>query len=322
MELIIEQLARNGRATQRDYFQQTSITIGRAYDNDLVIDEPHVSPHHAELQWVQGEWQLHDLSSINGIQVHKGNLIPLTPLTEVTIGKQRLRFATADTAVADARPLGDEMGLPRRLGKPWVAISLLLLFSAWSVLEQYLRQIEEYEPVMFWDGLFSVIPTMLVLVGFWAVMGRLLKHEPKFFTHLGLWCTAALIVSIASPLFEWISYNLQTKLFTDYADSLLTFVVGLVLIHFTLRLATQLRNRTTWIAAATVCGLILVGDWVDSQRWQDEFSAYPDYNGIVQPPQLLLRQPQSETEVLLSISGLFDEATRIAEQQLANKKDD
>lgn len=43
-----------------------SFTIGRAPDNDLVVDNPAVSQHHAEVRFENGEWRLHDLGSTNG----------------------------------------------------------------------------------------------------------------------------------------------------------------------------------------------------------------------------------------------------------------
>lgn len=43
-----------------------SCTIGRAQDCDLVISEPAVSKHHAEVRWQDGAWQLRDVGSRNG----------------------------------------------------------------------------------------------------------------------------------------------------------------------------------------------------------------------------------------------------------------
>ena len=54
----------------------TVITIGKAQDNDYIIDHPQVSRHHARL--VSGEqdcWFLEDLESSNGTFVN-GHKLP------------------------------------------------------------------------------------------------------------------------------------------------------------------------------------------------------------------------------------------------------
>jgi pSer/pThr/pTyr-binding forkhead associated (FHA) protein len=46
------------------------INIGRMLDNQLVIDDPRVSRHHAQLRAVQGHFVLSDLNSTGGIFVN------------------------------------------------------------------------------------------------------------------------------------------------------------------------------------------------------------------------------------------------------------
>ncbi|MBV8301803.1 MAG: ATP-binding cassette domain-containing protein [Candidatus Dormibacteraeota bacterium] len=71
------------------------MTIGRAADNNVVIADPTVSRHHAELVRLAGSaFEIRDLGSHNGTYVN-GRYIKASPLTEddvVTIGKSRLRL--------------------------------------------------------------------------------------------------------------------------------------------------------------------------------------------------------------------------------------
>ena len=46
------------------------ITIGRASDNMIVIHDPSVSSHHAQLQLVGETYRLKDLDSTNGMRVN------------------------------------------------------------------------------------------------------------------------------------------------------------------------------------------------------------------------------------------------------------
>ena len=42
------------------------ITIGRAGDSDLIVDDEYASTHHAKLVFINGDWLIQDLDSTNG----------------------------------------------------------------------------------------------------------------------------------------------------------------------------------------------------------------------------------------------------------------
>jgi hypothetical protein len=68
--------------------------IGRSRECDLVLDDPNVSRHHAELRREDGGWAIHDLGSTNGIKLN-GRRTPggrLSPGDEITLGVSRLTF--------------------------------------------------------------------------------------------------------------------------------------------------------------------------------------------------------------------------------------
>jgi len=87
------------------------LTIGRKAGNDLVIDNPAVSGHHAKVARVQAVYFLEDLGSTNGTFVNEKKIDKkqLRHGDRVTIGKHLLLFedeVKAD-AVAPAAPAED-----------------------------------------------------------------------------------------------------------------------------------------------------------------------------------------------------------------------
>jgi len=58
------------------------ISIGRASDNDIVLDHDSASKHHAQLLRTKDSFQLTDLNSRNGTSL---NGLPLTPYTAVVV---------------------------------------------------------------------------------------------------------------------------------------------------------------------------------------------------------------------------------------------
>ena len=47
-----------------------SVVIGRVPGNDIILDDPQVSRHHASLTLEGGQWVLRDLGSTNGTTVN------------------------------------------------------------------------------------------------------------------------------------------------------------------------------------------------------------------------------------------------------------
>ncbi len=61
-----------GDMSDRDYhITRTLISVGRGLDNDLVIDDPRVSRHHAQITFRHGHYLLRDLRSTNGTFVNQ-----------------------------------------------------------------------------------------------------------------------------------------------------------------------------------------------------------------------------------------------------------
>ena len=73
-------------------FAERSITIGRAPDNMIVIDDPSVSSRHAQMELVGENYRLKDLESTNGTKVNG------VPITETLLRfDDRIRFGAIDT---------------------------------------------------------------------------------------------------------------------------------------------------------------------------------------------------------------------------------
>jgi predicted component of type VI protein secretion system len=88
------------------------LRIGRAADNDLVIDEPSVSSYHARVTVDAAGISLLDIGSRNGTEVDGRRIDAATLLaaeSQIRIGRARLRYTPAGSPVPAA---DDDFGLP------------------------------------------------------------------------------------------------------------------------------------------------------------------------------------------------------------------
>ena len=102
-------LLENSRATHE--LTDERITIGRAPDNMLQIDDPSVSSRHAHLLLIEDRYQLKDLGSTNGTRVNS-ELVTDTFLRvgdRIRFGKVEARYESDATGEARPLPEADEI---------------------------------------------------------------------------------------------------------------------------------------------------------------------------------------------------------------------
>ncbi|HEX4509371.1 MAG TPA: FHA domain-containing protein, partial [Burkholderiaceae bacterium] len=117
---LIEVLDREGFPRQSVRIAQWPARIGRAVDCDLVLDDPHVAPHHASL--IVGDGGVHVVPSptINGVRfgrarVAMGSAPRLPPSGMLTLGSTTVRVRLADEALAPELPLTSQMARGSRV---------------------------------------------------------------------------------------------------------------------------------------------------------------------------------------------------------------
>jgi len=82
------------------------INVGRRLDNQIILEDPHVSRTHAQLRWREGRFTLFDLGSTSGTMVN-GRPVKqhvLLPGDVITIGPVRLVYGEDSGGPPDSTP--------------------------------------------------------------------------------------------------------------------------------------------------------------------------------------------------------------------------
>jgi cytochrome P450 / NADPH-cytochrome P450 reductase len=92
----------------------TTLRIGRAPDNDIVVSDPGVSRYHAEMRNVAGAYSIADLDSSNGVFVNgqrvtnaplaQGDIVSIGPSAFRLVGQELQEFTEAGGQVEEAPP--------------------------------------------------------------------------------------------------------------------------------------------------------------------------------------------------------------------------
>jgi pSer/pThr/pTyr-binding forkhead associated (FHA) protein len=151
------QIIKGAKSGARAEIKREIFSIGRAPDNDLVLDDPAVSTHHCTILRAGGEYRLRDLDSTNGT-VLNGQRVQETALSAgdvIAAGSAQIRFdeepavpaepaePRAQVAAAPSAPrlagLPPAFGARRRTGRFGaaalaIAAGLMLLTALWFLL--------------------------------------------------------------------------------------------------------------------------------------------------------------------------------------------
>ena len=101
--------------TEKSYRLQTHrpFTAGRDPGNDIILRDPKVSRHHAEIVFERGFFVIHDLASANGTYVN-GKRIRVAPLThgaKLRMGNTHGRFSEELPTEADGAAAQSQDGV-------------------------------------------------------------------------------------------------------------------------------------------------------------------------------------------------------------------
>jgi hypothetical protein len=283
---VVEWLDRNGRVEQRVMLRGDGVRIGRAYDNDLILDDVHVSPHHAQiLMGADGRWMLRDLGSVNGIRAG-GSRKPITELVlsgeqTFSLGHAQLRFRPTDLPVPEAVPLRERrhlhVGLLLALCIP---LACLGAFGVDALLDSH----ETFGALKLLNAVLIPFVAMLIWAGIWALIGRLMVQRLHFLGHLAVISFGLLFGTVFESIAHQGAFALSLDSALPWALALISCATFVLIVYGHLRLASRLRPRTVF-AAAVIFGVLLAGAAQIRQLvYMQQFAPRPRFNFTLASP--------------------------------------
>lgn len=323
----IEVLDRDGRVRHALPVAAWPVTIGRAIDNDLVLEDPHVAPHHAVIEEAaDGTTQLRVLPGRNGMRCGRrvlaagGDPIPLDALGAAAASSSSSSSTTA--AASAARPpwlatlsgataatggielvagqtrlrlrrLGDAIEPERDLAAEhtghFATLAFALALWLWLLAEQWIT-LDPGNKVSDW--LPPLVGAPLVLVGWclvWGLASKIFQHRFEFWPHLAVAVRGLLAIEVASFVLVWASGISGSPVFARLVLAV-TAAIGVATLWMQARLVLPQQRRALAAAAlAAYAGgaAILLG--LNQQRYERWFADL--YASALPPPALSWDKP-------------------------------
>jgi len=327
MEVIIEQLGTTNNVLERQKLDAHRVRIGRAFSNDVILNDEHVDAVHAQLEFDgEGRLFIEDLGSVNGIRRprHKGSVGRSEVISgEVfLIGRSRVRIYAGTHPVAPAvRIRASEMFL-LWLGKPQVTIGLVLLYLAAKIVATWLGTIGEFRwSLVIEQNLGEVMLFIALAVGVYF-LSVLFRRGGNFLAHISLLVLLFLFSSLLDAALVVALFNAGDA----HYPLLRTFDEGrgylelLIYLWSVLYLAFHLPlGRRSLISAAVVAVVIGVNSLPEDELTRFiERQSFPMEQRFL-PPGLLLRDSLSGQEFGKRVEGLFEDLERERHKALESR---
>lgn len=287
---VVEILDRDGHARQAVPILRWPVTIGRAVDCDIVLDDPYVAAHHATLDETSGALVVQVGETVNGAMLPSRRLTSnerayLNAGDVLQVGATRLRIRRPADAIAPERQFThDEPPPPFLLLAALVSVFALLNFAErWITVDPGGRVI---------DYLPTVLVSLLGLAiwcGFWALGSRLFRHRFDYGRHLRIASSYFIATSIAAVALPLLAYSLGWAFFSRISGIVAGAVLwAMVFAHMSLMLPSRRRflaiGMSVLFVAAT--GLYLTRNYQTNHRLFTEL-----YVSALAPPVLRVASP-------------------------------
>ncbi|GAB4173024.1 MAG: hypothetical protein Kow0020_08190 [Wenzhouxiangellaceae bacterium] len=328
MEVIIEQLGTTGNVLDRHKLDRHQVWLGRAYHADVILADEHVDPVHARLEFDdEGRLFIVDCDSVNGLRRERDK--SQVSRAEVRsgdvyrMGRSRIRVLLPDHPVPPAVPIRGAERFLLWLGKPQVAIALLLLYLGTLTLTTWLATIGEFK----WSTVIEInhqtTLAYVLLAVFVYLVSVLFRRGGNLLAHLSLLMLLFLFSALLSGLIALVRFNAGSAHFEliEWIDYIAGFVELGIYFWSILYIAFHMPLVRRTVVSLLLVALFVVLDQFNPGRKIMELiegESIPR-NRTFLPPALLLREGLDEAGFEQRFDQVF-EAVEKARQEFIEER--
>lgn len=312
--LVVEISGKEGTRIERVAVNASGLSIGRAWNSDIIIQDRFVDADHLRLRTNQQQQLLiDDVSSTNGSRLAGKTFRGSDQLYRfgdtLIIGDTRIKIFDADTAVAPASLRSQWFLLAEKFSNVRALLLLTMLAIVSQAAQVYSRSIEPLGLENFLLAAFSVVVLLLIWSLVLGFLAKLIRGESNFKAFWALGCLATVMLNLATLVLLVVRFNLQDVGLGEMLSMLVYGVFSVWLLAGMFSYTTHIHNRNKWLFSF----LIAVSLYAISES--DEYLKEPHKKWMSStnteqatlPPVFLMRRAVSLDEYQLAADALFEE---------------
>lgn len=308
-EIIIEIQSRPGIHTFSK-FSGSSIRIGRAYDNDLILTDPYVSPHHAIITISENSLSITDMSSTNGTVVNKGKSIHeparLISGDYLLLGKTTLRVLDPAHSVSPAIPCNTGMSSRMSAMIPAYATLSLLLSIIILYILQLSNSYKEVKPITLLAQILPILFAPLVWSGIWSLAGHLARKKAHFGLQYTITNMSIILMIISSMIIEFVDYYTGSIQLAKVLEYTTVVLISTVALFGNLVVATGVLTIRRFALSFGIIGFLALTVAISEHSHSLEDKITPKYSTTLKPPFIKPAKSLSYESYLKECTPLFE----------------
>jgi hypothetical protein len=273
---LIERLDPEGlQVRQSVLVHRWPFRIGRSFEADMVLDDPHLAPLHAELDSVDGAARLVLGDSLNGAEVNghqltSGDAAVLRPAQTWRMGASAWRIRLASDALAPEKALGALQSMQRADNRSMPAwrkvLPVLLLLVLARLFERWLDNNPGTSASAYLTAGLGTAGLFMGWALFWSLGNKLFKGRLDFKVHLRLVLVYSLFWVVPDAVLPLLAYALDWPLLSRLSETTTVGVVcALIWAHLVWIMPTHRRGLVAGMVALYLTGVGL-NTWFNHQR--------------------------------------------------------
>ena len=284
METLILEISTRGLHRYQPIEREVT-TIGRALDNDIILSDPTVAPHHLKIiRYGDSSIELVNLTEVNPTRVNNQHLQSMVteklPI-KLEIGRIQAQLLPRDYTVAATRSLAGNGHGNLLFGHVYWTVILVLACLFLGGLEFFLNS---YNSVKWSDMFKYVLRETVLTIGVFvlalAILERLLVNRWEIRQLITSVCLIYLLYNFGSMFADGLNYLFSASWPTTWFHfgwylTIIPCAIGLYLIHI-----SHLKHSRSYILALLIASPIAVPSILQSQHLRtllDDFSSVAKY---------------------------------------------
>lgn len=297
---FVEILNHSGDVQARHKCSELPIRLGRNYNNDIILDDPHTAAEHAIIELnAEGKLTLRDLGSQNGLKL-KGKLQSQAELdgdTIVQLGRTPIRVRDSQYQVN-----AEVSDSSNKHWQTWLRVGCaIIMICALSLSTSWLSDIANNKASDYIMDITKWLMSAAAWAGIWALANRVFSGSANFGRHLLIFSCGIVALDLLDHLYAFLGFAFSWEWFSFYRSHLQVAIVAIT-IYFHLCLINNNRAMLKVICASLALlssGLIFMGNYQSTNQYADNL-----YMSEVLPPAARISRNHSLAEFDLSIQQL------------------
>ncbi len=290
MEKLILEIA--GKDLQHYHkLENTLVSIGRSLDNDIILSDTTVSPHHALIRQTNNDHiEIRSLANENGLLIDGRRIETAISVKELPVrlqlGRVQARLLSSDNSVADTRLLHcHQGGLCLFHSTFWLAFFLLLVVLV-GATDHYLDTIEKFDWLKLSQATFTVFFGLGISAGILAFVNRLSVQRWEYRSALLFSCILYLFTTLTDAGIFFANYFLTSNwpgIIINLGWALLLLPLALFFFLHKINHHSRIVAILVALSFSTPLAYIYLNEINDDQGLWSKFSKSSNYSHTLSP---------------------------------------